>query len=73
MCIVRDMNDTPVVTTPSTQMSAVPEPKSLPLFKPTCCTAASLEQQQAEVFQRFQLSVNCSQVLNHSNLHKEHI
>lgn len=67
--INRKANDTPAVTTPSTQMSAASAPQitaSLALFKPTCYTISSLEQQQVEVFQEFQLNVDCSEVLNHN-------
>lgn len=62
-------NDTPVLTMPSTQMSAAsasqitapPAPS-----KPTCYSISSLERQQVEVFQEFQFNVDWSQVLNHS-------
>lgn len=67
--INRKASDTLLVTMPSTQMSAASAPQitaSLALFKPTRYTISSLEQQQVEVFQEFQISVDCSQVLNHS-------
>lgn len=63
--INRQVNDTPVAMTPSTQMSAASAPSitaSLALFKPTYYTISSVEQQQVEVFQEFQLHVDCSQV-----------